>query len=166
VDRLGPKRTLMIVLGSWAVGLVIGGVSLGIGGNLGLAVFILAGAVLGSGLGGVQVSDRVLLVRLSPPEKLGEFFGLYGLVGKGSQVIGQLLFGVTLLLLQPTLGVVAYQVAVISLLGTMLIGTWLIRPVDDAWAGSGEVEPHGEASHLPERLAPASAPIEPRIGEP
>jgi MFS transporter, UMF1 family len=165
VDQFGPKRTLMVVLATWAVGLVIGGLSLGIGGNVGLAVFILAGAVLGSGLGGVQVSDRVLLVRLSPPEKLGEFFGLYGLVGKGSQVIGQLLFGITLLLLQPTLGVVAYQIAVISLLGTMLIGAWLIRPVDDAWAGSGELGPHADVSHLPERLAPASAPIEPRTGE-
>ena len=60
-------------------------------------MFLLAGAILGSGLGGVQVADRVLMLRLSPPEKLGEFFGLYGLVGKGSQVIGQLLFGVTLL---------------------------------------------------------------------
>ena len=55
--------------------------------------FLVAGAILGSGLGGVTVADRVLMVRLSPPERLGEFFGLYGLVGKGSQVIGQLLYG-------------------------------------------------------------------------
>ena len=33
------------------------------------------------------------MVRLSPPERIGEFFGIYGLVGKGSQVIGQLLYG-------------------------------------------------------------------------
>ena len=83
VDRLGPKRTLMIVLSSWAIGLVVGGISLGVGGTVGLAMFLLAGAILGSGLGGVQVSDRVLMLRLSPPEKLGEFFGLYGLVGQG-----------------------------------------------------------------------------------
>jgi len=139
VDRLGPKRTLLIVLWSWAVGLVVGGLSLGIAGNVGLLLFLLAGAVLGSGLGGVQVSDRVLLMRLSPPGKLGEFFGLYGLVGKGSQVIGQLLFGVTLLVFQPSLGTGAYQLAVLSLLGTMLIGAWLLRPVSDQWAGSGEL---------------------------
>ena len=42
------------------------------------------------------------MMRLSPPEQLGEFFGLYGLVGKGSQVIGQLLFGVILLVFQPS----------------------------------------------------------------
>ncbi|MDQ2966461.1 MAG: MFS transporter, partial [Chloroflexota bacterium] len=95
VDRLGPRRTLLIVLTSWAVGLVIGALSLGIPGPIGLVLFLLAGAILGSGLGGVQVADRVFMVRLSPPERLGEFFGLYGLVGKGSQVIGQLLYGAT-----------------------------------------------------------------------
>jgi MFS transporter, UMF1 family len=159
VDRLGPKRTLMLVLGSWAVGLVIGGVSLGLGrSTIGLALFLFAGAILGSGLGGVQVSDRVLMMRLSPPAKLGEFFGLYGLVGKGSQVIGQLLFGAIVAFLLAPLGVVAYQLAVLSLLVTMLIGWWLIRPVGDRWAGSGEVEHHA----LPERLAPAAAPLEPR----
>ncbi|HET9345198.1 MAG TPA: MFS transporter [Candidatus Limnocylindrales bacterium] len=158
VDRLGPKRTLMIVLGSWAVGLVVGGVSLGLPGAVGLVLFLAAGAVLGSGLGGVQVSDRVLMMRLSPPEKLGEFFGLYGLVGKGSQVIGQLLFGGILLLFQPILGVGAYQLAVLSLLVTMVIGAWLVWPVSDRWAGSGEI------GHdvLPERLAPGVAPLEPR----
>jgi UMF1 family MFS transporter len=158
VDRLGPKRTLMIVLASWAVGLVVGGISLGVPGSVGLPMFLLAGAVLGSGLGGVQVADRVLMMRLSPPEKLGEFFGLYGLVGKGSQVIGQLLFGVILLVFQPILGVAAYQIAVLSLLVTMLIGAWLIRPVSDRWSGSGEVA----IEVLPERLAPAAAPLEPR----
>jgi UMF1 family MFS transporter len=159
VDRLGPKRTLMIVLASWAVGLVIGGVSLGVGGTPGLVMFLVAGAILGSGLGGVQVADRVLMVRLSPPEQLGAFFGLYGLVGKGSQVLGQLLFGAILFLLVSSFGVGAYQVAVLSLLVTMLIGVWLLAPVSDRWSGSGEIP---VATSPPERLAPASAPIEPR----
>ena len=139
VDRWGPKRTLMAVLASWAVGLVLGTVSLGVGGPVGFVTFLVAGGILGSGLGGVQVADRVLMVRLAPPERLGELFGLYGLVGKGSQVIGQVLYGVTIFLLLDTLGVGAYQLAVLSLLVTMLIGYWLIRPVSDVWSGSGEV---------------------------
>ena len=163
VDRWGPKRTLMAVLASWAVGLVLGAVSLGVSGPLGFVMFLVAGGILGSGLGGVQVADRVLMVRLAPPERLGELFGLYGLVGKGSQVIGQVLYGVTIFLLLDTLGVGAYQLAVLSLLVTMLIGYWLIRPVSDAWSGSGEVSgPPSSGSVPPERLAPASAPIEPR----
>ncbi len=158
VDRLGPRRTLMIVLASWAAGLVLGAVSLSVDGLFGLAMFLVAGAILGSGLGGVQVADRVLMVRLSPPERVGEFFGLYGLVGKGSQVIGQTLYGLTLLLFFDALGVGAYQVAVITLLGTMLLGAWILRPVTDRWAGSGEID----VKAPPERLAPMTAPMEMR----
>jgi UMF1 family MFS transporter len=158
VDRLGPRRTLMVVLSSWAVGLVLGAISLSVDGPLGIAMFLVAGGILGSGLGGVQVADRVLMVRLAPPERLGEFFGLYGLVGKGSQVIGQLLYGFTLLLFFDVLGVGAYQLAVLTLLGTMLLGAWILRPVSDRWAGSGEVDIHAP----PERLAPMVAPLEPR----
>jgi UMF1 family MFS transporter len=157
VDRLGPRRTLMIVLTSWAVGLILGAISLSISGPIGLVLFLTAGAILGSGLGGVQVADRVLMVRLSPPERVGEFFGLYGLVGKGSQVIGQLLYGVTLLVFFDSLGVGAYQLAVLTLLGTMLIGAWILRPVRDNWEGSGEG--NVDAVAPPERLAPASAPV-------
>jgi UMF1 family MFS transporter len=134
-------------------------VSLGLDGPFGMALFLAAGALLGSGLGGVQVADRVLMVRLSPPERLGELFGLYGLVGKGSQVIGTALYGLTILLLFDALGVGAYQVAVLSLLATMAIGAWLLRPVSDQWAGSGDVAP---AHAPPERLAPMAAPLEPR----
>jgi UMF1 family MFS transporter len=156
-DRVGPKRTLLIVLASWAVGLVIGGVAIGLG-PAGLPPFLVAGAILGSGLGGVTVADRVLMIRLSPPERVGEFFGLYGLVGKGSQVIGTLLYGVILFLFHDRIGIGAYQLAVLSLLATMVIGVWLVWPVRDNWAGSAEVEPIAP----PERLAPASAPVEPR----
>lgn len=158
VDRIGPRRTLMIVLTSWAVGLVLGAISLGVPGTVGIVLFLVAGAILGSGLGGVQVADRVLMLRLSPPERVGEFFGLYGLVGKGSQVIGQMLYGVTLLLFFDVLGTGAYQLAVVTLLVTMLVGAWILRPVSDQWAGSGEVEVHAP----PERLAPATSPMEPR----
>jgi UMF1 family MFS transporter len=162
VDAWGPKRTLMAVLWSWAIGLVIGGISIGIAGPIGIALFLFAGAILGSGLGGVQVADRVFMLRLSPPARLGEFFGLYGLVGKGSQVIGQLLYGLILLWTFDTLGNAAYQVAVLSLLVTMLIGAWLINPVSDRWTGSGEIDVDDRASPPPDRLAPATSPLEPR----
>jgi MFS transporter, UMF1 family len=151
-DRLGPRRTLVIVLVSWAVGLVIGAISLSLNGTdasgaptpaaPGLALFLVAGAILGSGLGGVAVADRVFMVRLSPPERIGEFFGIYGLVGKASQVIGQALYGAIVFLLLDSMGVVAYQVAILSLIVTMLIGLWLVRTVSDRWEGSGEVHVH------------------------
>jgi len=148
-DRVGPRKTLIVVLVSWAVGLVLGAVSLSLNGTdaagspvpttSGLALFVVAGAILGSGLGGVQVADRVFMIRLSPPERVGEFFGVYGLVGKASQAIGQLLYGAIIFLFVGSLGVLAYQIAVMSLIVTMLIGLWLVWPVRDTWAGSGEV---------------------------
>jgi len=165
-DRQGPKRTLVAVLISWAVGLLLGGVAMGFGPG-GFVLFLVAGAILGSGLGGVQVADRVLMVRLSPPDKIGEFFGIYGLVGKGSQVVGQTLYGIILFLLLDSMGSGAYQVAVLSLLVTMVIGLWLIWPVRDDWAGSGEAGGGGLPEGMgpvapPERLSPAATPLEPR----
>jgi UMF1 family MFS transporter len=173
VDRFGPKRTLLWVLASWAIGLILGAFAIGLGGvhegagaegYVGIALFILAGAIVGSGLGGVQVADRVFMLRLSPPAKLGEFFGLYGLVGKGSQVVGQSIYGLLVWMLFETMGNGAYQVAVLTLIVTMLIGYWLIRPVSDRW---GERVPTDEddvpgPAIPPERLAPMSAPREPR----
>jgi UMF1 family MFS transporter len=165
-DRIGPKRALLIVLGSWMVGLLLATVALGYPGTtLGIGLLVVAGAILGSGLGGVQVTDRVFMVRLSPPPRLGEFFGVYGLVGKASQVVGSLVYGIIVFLLVEPLGNVAYQIAVLSLLGTMLIGLWLVWPVSDRWRGPGapdEGEGEPEPVVPPERLIPASGPIEPR----
>ena len=128
-DRLGPKRTLGIVLTTWAVALLAGGLFLD------KTIFILAGILIGSGFSGMQVADRVLMLRLSPPERLGEFYGLYGLVGKGSQVIGGLAYGLTLFLLFDSLGTVAYQIGIMTLLVTMLIGMAILRGVPERSEG-------------------------------
>ena len=141
-DRWGPKRTLLAVLGSWVVGLLL------IGLVLDRTSFMIAGAILGSGLGGVAVTDRLLLLRLAPPERTGEMFGLFGLVGKLSAVVGPIVYGTIVLVLEPSLDRGAYQVAILSLLVLMVIGVWILRPVpeppptaaDDAGAVS-EPEP-------------------------
>ncbi len=170
-DRWGPKRALVAVLASWSVGLFLGAVALGFPGTgHGNAMFVVAGAILGSGLGGVQVTDRVLMVRLSPRERLGEFFGIYGLVGKASQVVGSLLYGLIVFVLVGPLGNVAYQIAVLSLFGTMLIGLWLVWPVRDDLPRRGQrsagvtarvrhAPGPGRAHHLVDRR-PARAPAE------
>ncbi|HET8571023.1 MAG TPA: MFS transporter [Candidatus Limnocylindria bacterium] len=125
VDQLGAKRTLLLVLASWTAGLLLLGLWLA------PVPFLIAGAVLGSGLGGVAVTDRLLLIRLSPPERLGEMLGLYGLAGKFSAVIGPLLYGFLVRALLPVLDHGAYQVAVLSLLVLMLIGYAIVRTVPE-----------------------------------
>jgi len=149
VERIGPKRTLMIVLASWCVGLVIGGAVLS------KPTFLLAGILLGSGLGGVWTSDRVFMLRLSPPDRIGEFFGLYGLAGKFSAVTGPVLYGATVsYLLNQGWGSGAYQVGIFTFLILMVIGVWLLRGVPDR-PSEGDTD----------RLKAASAPfVEPAEG--
>jgi UMF1 family MFS transporter len=145
VERIGPKRTLLIVLGTWCVGIVIAG------SVLSLPTFLLAGALLGSGLGGVWTSDRVLMLRLSPPERVGEFFGLYGLAGKFSAVTGPLLYGLIVkTLLDAGWGDAAYQVGIFSFLILMVIGVLFLRGVPEppAEAASGSAGPVAPPEHL------------------
>jgi UMF1 family MFS transporter len=146
-DRIGPKRTLLWVLLSWTGGLLL----------LGLVLdkipFLLAGAVLGSGLGGVAVTDRLLLLRLARPEQVGEMLGLYGLAGKFSAVIGPIAYGSIVALLLGPLGKVAYQIAILSLLVLMVIGFMIVRRVP-----GGVQHPDEEERYMP--------PIEPVIVPP
>jgi MFS transporter, UMF1 family len=138
VDRIGPKRTLLWVLISWSGGLLL----------LGLVLdkipFLLAGAVLGSGLGGVAVTDRLLLLRLARPEQVGEMLGLYGLAGKFSAVVGPIAYGSIVALLLRPLGKPAYQVAILSLLVLMVIGFLIVRRVPE-----GLPRPDQEGEYLP-----------------
>jgi UMF1 family MFS transporter len=147
-DRIGPKRTLMLVLGSWTVGLLL------IGLWLDKVAFLVAGAILGSGLGGVAVTDRLLLLRLTRPEEVGEMLGLYGMAGKLSAVVGPLMYGSIVLILDPEkIGPIAYQVAILSLLVLMVIGFWIVRPVP-------------EGTPPPDDEIPLAAPFEPAIVPP
>jgi UMF1 family MFS transporter len=155
VEGIGPKRTLLIVLGSWCVGLLI------VGAVLSFPTFLIGGALLGAGLGGVWTSDRVFMLRLSPPDKVGEFFGLYGIAGKFSAVTGPLLYGIIVSsLLGAGWGAGAYQVGILSFLVLMLIGVALLRGVPEPpdRIPTTPIPPVAP----PDRLAPATAPISPK----
>ena len=124
-DRWGPRRTLFAVLATWAVGLAIIAVALY------PIPFLVAGALLGAGLGGVGVVDRLMLLRLAPPDRVGEMFGLYGLAGKFSAVVGPLLYGIIVATLLPRIGTGAYQIAIASLLLLLIVGIAILRGVPE-----------------------------------
>lgn len=124
-DRWGPRRTLFAVLGVWAVGLAI--LTL----FLSTIPFLFAGALLGAGLGGLGVVDRLMLLRLTPPDRIGEMFGLYGLVGKFSAVIGPIVYGAIVATLLGSLDRGAYQVAIASLFVLLLVGMAILRGVPE-----------------------------------
>ncbi|HXG39311.1 MAG TPA: MFS transporter [Candidatus Limnocylindrales bacterium] len=138
VERIGPKRTLGLVLGTWCVGL------LAAGSVLALPTFLLGGILLGAGLGGVWTSDRVLLLRLVPLERAGQYFGLYGLVGKASAVTGPVLYGAIVATLLPRIGDAAYQVGIASFLGLIVVGYALLRGVPE-----GSADPRPAAAEGP-----------------
>ena len=148
VERIGPKKTLLYVLGSWCVGLIIAGAVLE------FATFVIAGVLLGSGLGGVWTSDRVYMIRLSPRERLGEFFGLYGLAGKFSAVTGPILYGtIVSVLLDAGWGKGAYQVGILSFLVLMVLGIMLLLGVPEP---PDEDSDEARPSPPPEHLMPSS----------
>lgn len=90
VDRLGPKRTLDVVLLLW---LVVFGLVSAIGAlDLPGWLFWIAGPLAGIALGGTWTADRPLMLQLSPPRYLGQFYGLYAMVGRFAAIVGPVLW--------------------------------------------------------------------------
>lgn len=131
-DRIGPKRTLSLVLVGWILSL----------GALILCsapfLFWIIGSLIGAFLGGTWASSRPLLVDLVPQEMLGEFFGLYSLSGKLAAVAGPLIWGGVVLLFRP-LGLVRYKFAIASLILMLAAGLVVLCGVPSrGWPLQGE----------------------------
>ncbi len=124
VDRIGPKRSLNLVLILWMVALA---------GAIATAVFDLPGVLFwgvaclaGIALGGTWAADRPYMLRLAPPKYLGEFYGLYSMVGRFAAIIGPFMWG----LIVDTLGW-GRPAAVGALLVFMVIAFTILQGVDD-----------------------------------
>ena len=85
-DKIGSKTTIMISL----VALLILGA--GVIATSDKNTFIALTCGLGLFIGPVQAASRAMLVRLSPPEHIGAFFGLYALTGKSVAFMGPFAF--------------------------------------------------------------------------
>ncbi len=94
--------------------------------------FYSLAVVIGLVQGGLQALSRALFARLIPPERSGEFFGFYNMLGKFAAVLGPLMVGwVSALSGDPRMGIV-------SVLVLFLIGALLLAKVDVA-AGEAAV---------------------------
>jgi UMF1 family MFS transporter len=86
-DRVGASRTIQAALVIWI--LVCVGTYFCQSKELFWAIAMGAGL----GIGSLQSASRGMVGLFSPPEKSGEFFGFWGLAGKGAYMLGPFIFG-------------------------------------------------------------------------
>lgn len=86
-DTLGPRRVIVVSLMSMiGAGIVLLFVE-------GMAGFWVFGLVLCLFVGPAQSASRTYLVRLTPPGKEGQHFGLYAMTGRAASFLAPSLFG-------------------------------------------------------------------------
>ncbi len=123
-DRFGPKKTLVTVLVLWLVAIFVTALAVA------PWMLLLAGPLVGMALGGTWTVSRTMLLALSPPDRVGEFFGVYALAGKLSAVAGPVLTAVILSTLEGY-GTVSYRIAIGSLALILGLGLFLLLRVPD-----------------------------------
>jgi len=121
-DRLGHKRSFVIVFVLWEISLLSGTLARS------MPFYWFIGPLVGVALGSTWVISRALLVQTVPPEKIGEVFGLFNLVGYLSAIIGALFWGGLLWLLSP-LGELGYRLALLCLFFFLLPGFAYLRRI-------------------------------------
>lgn len=124
-DRAGPKKTLMVVLAIWLLSIVLAALAVA------PWMLLMAGPLVGVALGATWAVSRVMLVALSPPEKLGEFFGLYTLSQKLSAVAGPALIAVLLDVFEGFGTALSYRISIGSLVLIMALGIFFLSRVPD-----------------------------------
>ncbi len=134
--RLGDKPTYALTLVVWVAAVVLiwgtPGVAAFLNGVLGASlateqIFLGVGAFAGLCIGSTQSAGRTMVALYSPREKIGEFFGLWGVFGKLAAIFGLLALGG----LQAWLGL---QTAILVTGVFFALGLVVVLFVDDARA--------------------------------
>lgn len=122
----GAQKTYLLVLWIWIIVLALAVFSPD------QTTFWCVGPLAGMGMGGVWTVSRALLAEWSPAEKLGEFFGFYGMAGKIAAIMGPLLWGSVVWVLND-FPILKYRGAVFALLliaiGTLFLYRSLMKEV-------------------------------------
>jgi UMF1 family MFS transporter len=131
-DRLGPKRTLNLVLWLWMGTLAL----LTVLGTFGLPLVLLyvGGSLIGIAMAGIWASDRPYMLRLTPPDRIGEFYGLYGMVGRFSAITGPALWALATFVFVDAMGlpvVVGDAIGVALMLGMIVVSYAILQRVTD-----------------------------------
>lgn len=122
-DKLGAYKSMRLVLFAWLLGL--GPIMF----SADKTLFWIMGPVAGIALGATWVASRALIIHLCPKEKLGEVFGIFGLTGKVSGMLGPLIWG-AVILLEESFGTGIYRVAVLTQVFLILLSLPFFRRAD------------------------------------
>jgi MFS transporter, UMF1 family len=128
VDRIGPKRTLLMVIAAWVV-LLIAMILVPT-----RAAFWIVGAMIGLIFGGVPTAERPLLLTLVPDVESGRFFSLMVLSSRAAAIVGPFIWAFTVDGLLPHYGTaIAYRAGVVTVTLGMIGALILLWPVPDKW---------------------------------
>ncbi|HUG02311.1 MAG TPA: MFS transporter [Longimicrobiales bacterium] len=137
-DRIGGKKTIIISL------VVLTAATAAAALSRSVAMFWVAGIVLGVMVGPNQSASRTLLSRMVPEQKQGEFFGFYAFSGKLSSVLGPLTYG---LVLEATR---SHRAAVASVIVFFVVGLAVLLTVDETEGTAAALRlEHGEPAPAP-----------------
>ena len=146
VDRIGPKRTLNQVLGLWVVTFLLAA-SVGLVQLPAVALYLVA-ILAGVAMGGTWTADRPYMLRLTPPDRIGEFYGLYGMVGRFSAITGPILWWIVVAIVQRAGGspLTGQAFAIVTLLGMIIVSYVILKPVSDAPSSPPRASPESPSS--------------------
>ena len=126
-DRLGHRRTVSVFLLAWIVAtLCMAGASTDRVGMPAWAIWGVA-ALVGVALGGVGTASRAMVGAFTPPDRAGEFFGLWGMVYKLGGIAGVIAFGSA-----SGPGALGQPLALLMVAGFFALGLALLLRVNEA----------------------------------
>ena len=122
-DRIGLKKSLMIVLGSWVVLFPLFGLTTN------FTTFVILAIMMGFLYGSIWTVTRAAMTALCPKDKLNFGFSFYTLAERVSTLVGPLTWGlITSLFIG--LGPTRYRIAITVMAVFVAIGIFFLRKVE------------------------------------
>jgi UMF1 family MFS transporter len=118
-DAIGHVRAVALTLVGWIVMVVIAGFSDS------STSFWVAANLAGLCMGSAQAAGRAIVGYLAPSDRLGEFFGLWGLAMKAASIFGPLTYGVVTWALGGN-----HRLAIFAVGAYFVVGLLLLRDID------------------------------------
>jgi UMF1 family MFS transporter len=122
-DRIGFKKSLMLILGSWVIILPL----MGITSNF--TIFIILSILMGFFYGATWSVSRATMTILCPQEKLNFGFSFYTIAERFSTLIGPLVWGLMTFIFINS-GPIRYRIAVSTMAIFVIIGIFILKKVN------------------------------------